>query len=279
MKKINPLELFFWTFRRNEKDVVNLYDSLSDLMRIATGGDMLNFGYWENVSSPIQAQANLCKTFGSFVKLEPNHKILDVGSGLASPALQWQNDYSPISITSVNINFNQLSESYKQNSLNFLNSTATTLPFESKSFDRVLALESAQHFNPLESFFSESFRILKKDGLLGLAIPVTSDKTSMRKLGLLSMTWSSEHYTLEFVKSTLHENGFEILEMKKIGSNIYEPLTEYYSKNREEIKEKILKKYPSYVEKILFKSLIKMKELSEKKLIDYLLISCKKSIQ
>ncbi|MDP3779675.1 MAG: methyltransferase type 11, partial [Nitrosopumilaceae archaeon] len=43
MKKINPLEVFFWTFRRNEKDVINLYDSLSDVMMIATGGDMLNF--------------------------------------------------------------------------------------------------------------------------------------------------------------------------------------------------------------------------------------------
>jgi len=57
LKKIALLELFFWTFRRNEKDVVNLYDSLSDLMRLATGGDMLNFGFWnEKTSTPLLAQ-------------------------------------------------------------------------------------------------------------------------------------------------------------------------------------------------------------------------------
>ena len=277
MKKINPLELFLWTFRKNEKDVVNLYDSLSDLMRLSTGGDMLNFGYWENTSSPLEAQINLCKIFGDFVKLESNQNILDVGSGLASPAIQWKNEYNPISITSVNINFNQLIQSNEnQISLNFLNSTATTLPFESESFDRVLALESAQHFSPLENFLSESFRILKKDGLLGLAIPVISDKGSMRKLGLLSMTWPSEHYSTKYVKSTLPKQGFEIIELQQIGSKVYEPLADFYIQNRDEIKEKILKKYPSYVEKILFKSLVKMKDLSERKIIDYLLISCNK---
>ena len=39
---------------------------------------------------------------------------------------------------------------------------------------------------------------------------------------------------------------------------------------------KILEKYPSYVEKILYKSIQKMKHVSEKKIIDYVLISCQK---
>jgi len=36
-----------WTFRRNENDVVNLYNTLSPVMQLATGGSMLNFGYWQ----------------------------------------------------------------------------------------------------------------------------------------------------------------------------------------------------------------------------------------
>ena len=39
----------------------------------------------------------------------------------------------------------------------------------------------------------------------------------------------------------------------------------------------ILKQYPSYVENILFKSLLKMKRASHEKLIDYLLIKCVKT--
>ncbi|NNL53161.1 MAG: methyltransferase type 11, partial [Nitrosopumilus sp.] len=48
MVSINPLQLLLWTFRRNEKDVVNLYSTLSPVMQIATGGSMLNFGYWSS---------------------------------------------------------------------------------------------------------------------------------------------------------------------------------------------------------------------------------------
>nr|AIE90775.1 methyltransferase type 11 [uncultured marine thaumarchaeote AD1000_06_F06] len=58
---INPIDVFLWTFRKNEKDVVNLYNTLSPVMQIATGGSMLNFGYWSKEhSDPISAQENLC---------------------------------------------------------------------------------------------------------------------------------------------------------------------------------------------------------------------------
>ena len=89
MKKINPIELFLWTFRRKEKDVVNLYDSLSDLMRLATGGDMLNFGYWDDTTTtPLDAQKKMCTIFGKKALLSSEQNIVDVGSGISSPAIQ-----------------------------------------------------------------------------------------------------------------------------------------------------------------------------------------------
>ncbi len=290
MKKINPIELFLWTFRRKEKDVVNLYDSLSDLMRLATGGDMLNFGYWDDeTKSALDAQKKMCTIFGKKALLESNQHIVDVGSGISSPAIQWYLEYSPVKLSCININFTQLHNSinnvYKSiptnntdESFNFVNATATTLPFENESVDRVLSLEAAQHFKPLNNFISESLRILRKNGILALAIPVMSKNytASMMKLGTLSFTWSSEHYSEEFVKSTLKQEGFNNIDLQKIGSNVYSPLANFYIENRTSIKNKILQYYPSYVEKILFKSLNKMKEVSEKKIIDYILISCTK---
>jgi len=113
---------------------------------------------------------------------------------------------------------------------------------------------------------------------LALAIPVMIEKhtTPMMKLGLLSMTWSSEHYSIDFVTSLLKQEGFNDIDLQKIGSNVYEPLARYYIENRESIKPRISSQYPSYVEKILFKSLNKMKEVSQKKIIDYILIRCQK---
>ena len=290
MKKINPLELFLWTFRRKEKDVVNLYDSLSDLMRLATGGDMLNFGYWDDKTrTPLDAQKKMCTIFGKKALLSSEQKIVDVGSGISSPAIQWSLEYSPVKLSCVNINFTQLHDSIKNvnksiktdninENFNFLNATATTLPFEKESVERVLALESAQHFKPLKNFISESYRILKKNGILAIAIPVMAENhyASMIKLGSLSITWPSEHYSTEFVNSNLKQERFRNIELQKIGSNVYEPLAKYYVENREYIKNKILQYYPAYVEKILFKSLNKMKQVSEKKIIDYILVSCQK---
>ena len=290
MKKINPLELFLWTFRRKEKDVVNLYDSLSDLMRLATGGDMLNFGYWDDKTrTPLDAQKKMCTIFGKKALLSSEQNIVDVGSGISSPAIQWSLEYFPVKLSCVNINITQLHDSIKNanksiksanvnENFNFLNATATTLPFENESVERVLALESAQHFKPLKNFISESYRILKKNGILALAIPVMAENhsLSMIKLGSLSLTWPSEHYSTEFVNSSLKQEQFRNIDLQKIGSNVYEPLTNYYIENRESIKNKILQYYPAYVEKILFKSLNKMKQVSEKKIIDYILVSCQK---
>ena len=233
--------MFLWTFRRSEKDVINLYDYLSDVMRLATDGSMLNFGYWNDSDSPIQAQNNLCSVFGKMAKLEPNQRIVDVGSGYGSPAIHWQETYNPIDITCVNINQSQLQESKSEKKFNLTNATATSLPFEDKSIDRVLAFESAQHFKPLRDFISESYRILKDDGLLALAIPVMVEESSvpLTKLGLLSMTWSSEHYSKDYVLQALQET-FKICEQHDIGSKVYEPLAEYYNANRDQIRQRII---------------------------------------
>ena len=280
---IDPLELFLWTFRRNEKDVVNLYDSLSDVMRLATSGNMLNFGYWnDNTVEPIEAQNQLCKIFAEFSELDSAKKIIDIGSGFSAPAIYWKTQYNPLEITCINVNFNQLKQSVSEiqnsqnnDSINLLNSTSTTLPLLNESADRILALESLQHVKNLQNFILESKRILKNNGILTIALPVVTKKISpIMDLGLLSMTWSSEHYTTDQIKLLLIDNGFKILELQNIGSNVYSPLTDYYTKNRNELKNKILAKYPSYVEKILFKSLQKMKQVSEKNIIDYVLIKC-----
>ena len=210
------------------------------------------------------------------MKLQTGQRVLDVGSGLAAPALFWKSQYEDLKIVCVNINMSQLKKSKFQSSMFFTNSTATKLPFTDSSADRIISLESAQHFKPLDDFISESKRILKPDGLLIMAIPVTVEtRTSLSKLGILSFTWSSEHYGFDYVKSSIINGGFDIEQILHVGSNVYEPLSEYYAKNRESLRVKILEIYPSYVEKILFKSLQKMKQVSEKKIIDYVLIKCR----
>ena len=276
MVTINPLDVLLWTLRRNEKDVINLYDSLSPVMQVATGGSMLNFGYWtEKIKEPILAQKNLCDFFGRFAELENAHTAIDVGSGLSAPAIFWRNLYEKLNLNCVNINYKQLCFSGHEKNIEFINSTSTKLPFADNSVDRVLALESSQHFKPLDGFISESKRILKKSGILALALPVTLSHASIRKLGILKFTWSSEHYDVDFIKKLVVSKGFTITEQQLIGDHVYSPLSDYYTKNREFLKKSIQQKYPDFVEKILFKSMLKMKKAAEEKMIDYLILKCK----
>ncbi len=267
-----------WTFRRNEKDVVNLYNSLSQLMQLATESNMLNFGYWkEETKDPKEAQNELCKMVGKISELSSAKQILDAGSGFSAPAIKWKSEYGSIRIICVNTNFRQLSSTEIVNEITNINATSLNLPFSNQSVDRVIALESAQHFKPLDNFIFESKRVLKPKGILVLAIPVILDKKliSSFKLGILSISWLSEHYALDDIKKILGNIGFEIKDIQNIGSNVYSPLANYYIQNRDMIKNKILKKYPAYLEKILFKSLVKMKKLSQKKIIDYTIIKCR----
>jgi len=272
---INPIDVFLWTFRKNEKDVVNLYNTLSPVMQIATGGSMLNFGYWStNHSDPISAQENLCDVFGNLSELSTAKNVIDVGSGLSAPSKLWRDSYPNLNLYDVNINFQQLKFLKHEKNIEFLNSTSTKLPFANNSVDRVLALESAQHFRPLGDFISESKRVLTKSGFLVMAVPITLKNSSLSRLGLLKFTWSSEHYGLDYLKNLISSNGFKIIDETLIGTNVYDPLTDYYVQNRTSLRNKILQHYPAYIEKILYKSLLKMKKASEEKIIDYVLLKC-----
>ncbi len=284
MAKINPLDVFLWAFRRNENDVVNLYNVLSPVMQLATGGNMLNFGYWDdNDTSPIAAQNRLCDVVGSMAELDTAKSLLDVGSGLSSPAIKWASLYPSIEVSCINTNYTQLETAknlLKEKASHYpiygVNSTSTMLPFTKNSIDRIIALESAQHFKPLEYFIFESNRVLKKNGILTFGIPVTTKYSNLKNLGILTLTWSSEHYKKDFVIKVTSEK-FNIVKKMEVGSHVFEPLANYYIKNRKKLQQLISKQYPSYVEKILFKSILKMKSMSREKLIDYLLIKCLKN--
>ncbi|MDP6857420.1 MAG: methyltransferase domain-containing protein [Candidatus Nitrosopelagicus sp.] len=273
--QINLFEMLLWTFRRNENDVVNLYDSLSPIMQLSTDGDMLNFGYWDNsTDKPIEAQKNLCEFTGKFANLSNAKSLIDVGGGILGPARKWQSDYPGLEIFSININYNQLKKS-DTDFIQKINSTSRFLPFTDSSVDRIIALESAQHFKPLEDFFLESKRILKDDGDLVIAMPVVSKNASViTDLGILSFTWSSEHYTIESITSKIISAGFSIIQSEKIGDSVYTPLAQYYFDHRKELQERIRTKYSSTTEKILFKSLEKMSHASKNNLIDYIILKC-----
>src|SRR6185436_18326493 len=123
-------------------------------MQLATGGKMLNFDYWNSVADPVSAQQELCSLVGDLAELESASKLIDLGSGLGAPAKYWMSKYDSLEVVCVNINRQQLLESMASDVDNrsiqsSVNATSVILPFLAGSADRIIALESAQHFRPL----------------------------------------------------------------------------------------------------------------------------------
>ncbi|HEX6028774.1 MAG TPA: class I SAM-dependent methyltransferase, partial [Nitrososphaeraceae archaeon] len=257
---LKTLQSLLWIIRHNEVDTINLYNSITPFVQVATGGNsnMLNFGYWSQNKktmdmNPLHAQRELSALVGKFGDFQSSHRVLDIGSGFSAPAAQWKSIYNFLDIICVNINSQQLSTAAKTlvtsitttaifhtintdidgnvistanvkggpiatsvmcgDILSLVNATATTLPFADGCVDRIVALESAQHFKPLQNFFKESARILKPKGLLIIAIPVIMGSPGskinkgsfiqqFRKLGILYFSWASERYTLDNVNSS-----------------------------------------------------------------------------
>lgn len=285
-----------WTFRRGGSDIVKLYDALAPLMQLATGGDMLNFGLWQKGStfSPREAQDSLCLMIGELAEMGSTPGVVvDLGSGLCAPALKWKSHYPHQEICCVNINFSQLVyarrlhsalpsggqgvvSSFSDTALSMVNSNASELPFADSSISRLIALESAQHFRPFAQFVRESERVLGPGGLLVIAIPIRSRKCNFLRLGMLSLTWSSEHYTGEFVRTAIQGGSLQIESYTSIGRSVYQPLAEYYVRNRKTLRGRILQRYLPVVEWLLYRSILKMNALSREGMIDYVLIKARK---
>jgi SAM-dependent methyltransferase len=78
--------------------------------------------------------------------------------------------YTAANVTAINISDRQL-ERAQQNApgCRFLNMDAVELDFADASFDNILCVESAFHFNTRERFLREAFRVLKPEGNLVLS--------------------------------------------------------------------------------------------------------------
>jgi cyclopropane fatty-acyl-phospholipid synthase-like methyltransferase len=275
---VNPLEVLLWNRRHSGKDIVKIYTKLAPLMQVGADTKMLNFGLWDGTSSLPAAQKKMTDYMSDFADFANAKKILDVGSGFCVPASIWKQKFPHLEIFCLDLNFDQLNHESKTGIVEPLNSSSDCLPFSDGMFDRVVALESAQHFTRLGEFFAESKRVLSDGGRLVIAIPIAADSELLAlKLGILNITWVSKKYTKTRLLDAIKNSGLGIKKQESVGNLVYEPFADYYIQNRQALRQKLAETYSQNVESLIFKSMRKMKDLSERKVIDYLLLSLEKT--
>jgi len=149
------------------------YDSLMywpPLMEYYCHSDFVNFGYWEeNTGDACQASQNLMDKLLAFIP-EKRGNILDVACGKGAGTRYLEKFYEPRRITGINISQKQLA-TCRQNAprCNFVLMDAVDLHFKDESFDNIICVEAAFHFNTRERFLREAYRVLKPGGRLVLS--------------------------------------------------------------------------------------------------------------
>jgi cyclopropane fatty-acyl-phospholipid synthase-like methyltransferase len=131
--------------------------------------DFYNTGWWEaGTVKPKDAATNLVRRILEPVRSEPR-KILEAGCGLGGSSRIIAQTWPNADIVSIGISERQVAYC-NQNAVGsrrtFRQMDAAQLAFPPDSFDLVVSVEAAFHFNPRSSFFAEARRVLKDGGML-----------------------------------------------------------------------------------------------------------------
>lgn len=223
-----------------------VYDALSTNNCLAEQSCYTNLGYWRDAPATLDdACEALAELLGQAAGLGHPDLVLDVGFGFGDQDMFWMERFGPRQIVGLNITPIQVYAARARVARRGLASridlrvgSATAMPFDAGSFDKVTALESALHFDTRASFFGEAYRVLRPGGRIATAdvIPMPELKQTLAgrfadfvQRAFWHVSRKNMYPRLVYARK-LAEAGFTNVRVVSIREYVYQPFYRYLAR-------------------------------------------------
>ena len=175
LKKIKGTYRYLTNFnfaKQSKKNVAHHYDLSDDLYNLFLDSErQYSCAYFKNENDTLeQAQKNKIDHIIKKLNLKPNQKVLDIGSGWGSLAIEIAKQ-SKCEVTGITLSENQLeyskNKAKEENLENQVNFKLLDYRFLKEKFDRVVSVGMFEHVGRkfYKIFFKQVSNLLKDDGL------------------------------------------------------------------------------------------------------------------
>ncbi|MBN1655914.1 MAG: class I SAM-dependent methyltransferase [Deltaproteobacteria bacterium] len=199
----------------------------------------LNLGYWKEARTYPDACSAMARLVADTAELCENDTVLDVGFGFGEQDLFWVENYRVKRIIGFNITSSHVERARQRverrglsESIDLRVGSATEIALENESVDKVVALESAFHFDTRVRFFREALRVLKPGGKLVLAdvVPAIGEKPGGLSHWIGLRRWGvprANLYDREVYCEKLRKSGFVRINANCISDDVFPAIARY----------------------------------------------------
>lgn len=223
---------------RSRSDLV--YDLLREGDLWSIDSNYLNLGYWPGVDNIDDASRQLATLVASRADINGPQLVLDAGCGFGDQCALWADQYPQASFCAISNSGEQLKHALTMverrglgKRISIVHCTATHCPFPPQCFDRIVALESAFHFDTREQFFHHALELLKPGGRIVLADFIARSSVGLahrlaREIG--GAAWQIPRSNLcsrKVYRDQLQAAGFSDVELQDVTGEVIEPFARF----------------------------------------------------